>query len=155
MAKHKFGNLIQTRRIMDRTDLLQEYKELFQDWLEGASLHTGGIDPSDGDDLRVMIQTFFGVDYRKIDVYRAEESHDILSPFMNPYKTRWNPKQRHPRRIEKGDTLLVRTDTRDPAIFELEVCIDYWKDKREGVLFRMDPVEWYRIRKKCTFIEEG
>jgi hypothetical protein len=126
-------------------ELKELYLEVFSPWLQEYNVHANLTD---------FFKVFFCEDYRRIREYKVEDSGLIGKdiPLKDSTKLSWSPDQ-DPRILQPGEVVLLRTDIRQPHIFEVQVLRDMYLDNEDRRVFIMGPREFYDIRKKLSLVD--
>lgn len=123
----------------------QEYIDIFQPWAEELIY---------AKQMSAFFEIFFGEEYRRIRTYKVEDQFILNKsiPFVNK-KVVWKPSE-NPRRLDPGELVLLRTDIREPHIFEIQVLRDFLTDKSDERIFKLGPREFYEYRKYMRLIDD-
>ena len=131
-------------------EIKEECVETFSPWMDYAVFRN----------IQDFFQIFFGEEYRRIREYQVEDAFIIPKeiPFKGyrPYAPSpvWSPTESL-RKVSKGDCILLRTDIREPHVFEVQILSSIYLDESDARIFIMGPREFYDIRKNIQLLGGG
>ena len=103
--------------------------------------------------LYESLRVFFGVDYRNIYTYIAEEDFHIAALFLYPKQSIWNPEAKEALRlVRRREIVIARTDTRTPWEMEVQVLSHVLKDLDDRRQFSMGYEEYHNMRRRLRLV---